>query len=360
MKPKTLILMFVAIGCGLVASYMTSRVIAERGEKDPVEQEKVAILVAKQNIPMAVLFKDPEKYFEEKQYVKGEEPKKAIKTFDLLKDKRLNKPLNAEQFVTEDDLDTREKEGLSARIQKGMRAHSIKVSVDSVAGGFILPGNRVDIVSVVRRSEAETFSKIILQNILVLGVDQNATRPEDKQNIVASTVTVEVKPEQSEKLSLANEQGTLRLILRAYGDDERVTTAGATPKGIQRGTEMNGESDVPDATPRTAALAPTKLPDIPAAPPVVQTVKVEDKKPEPKPEPPKKHVQVVYNGEVATRHEVVLSDGKSGEIAPPKEEAKPEVKPTEPKEKVEPKETHRSEPKAGPRVEPKKQTSGNS
>ena len=337
MKPKTLILMFVAIGCGLVASYMTSRVIAERSEKDTAEQEKVAILVAKDKIPMAVLFKEPEKYFEEKLYVKGEEPKKAIRTFDMLKDKRLNKPLGAEQFVTEDDLDSREKDGLSAKIQKGMRAYSIKTNVDSVAGGFILPNNRVDIVSVVRRSDAETSSKIILQNILILAVDANSVKPEDKQNIVASTVTVEVTPQQSEKLALASEQGSLRMILRSYGDDERVTTPGATPKGMQsQANEMNGEYDVQDAKSRTVAVAPSKLPEIPAAPALIQEVKVEPKKPEPKPEP-KVHVQVVYNGEVATKSVMPLGDGKFGEIVPPKDEPMPEVKPVEPTITVEPK-----------------------
>src|SRR5438445_1541443 len=170
MKPKTLILMVVAIGCGLVASYMTSRVIADRQEK-PTE-EKVTVLVASQNIPMGTHIKDPEKYFEEKQFTKGEEPKKAIREFETLKDKRLNKPLSAEQFVTPDDLQNKDQEGIAALMKPGMRAFAIKVDAQSAVGGFVQPHSRVDVVSVNRRNEADTNAKIIVQNILVLAVDQ--------------------------------------------------------------------------------------------------------------------------------------------------------------------------------------------
>jgi hypothetical protein len=66
---------------------------------------QVTVLVAKQNLPMATHITDPEKLFEEKQFTKGEEPRKAIRDFAQLKDRYLNTPLSAEQFVTPDDLD---------------------------------------------------------------------------------------------------------------------------------------------------------------------------------------------------------------------------------------------------------------
>src|SRR5436305_10200412 len=87
MKPKTVILMIVAVVCGLAASYMTSRVIAERNAASDVE--KVSVLVARRNIPMGTLISDPEKLFEEKPFTKGEEPKKAIRAIEDLKDRRL-------------------------------------------------------------------------------------------------------------------------------------------------------------------------------------------------------------------------------------------------------------------------------
>ncbi|HEV3447525.1 MAG TPA: Flp pilus assembly protein CpaB, partial [Gemmataceae bacterium] len=240
MKPKTLILMVVAIACGLVASYMTSRVIADRSDK-PTD-EKVTVLVARKNLTMGTYIKDPEQLFEEKQFTKGEEPKKAIRNFEELKEKRLNKPLSAEQFVTPDDVQTKDQDGLSSVMQKGKRAFAIKVDAASSVGGFVLPHSRVDIVSVVQRNDNETYSKIILQDILVLAVDQGKDRPDDKQAVIANTVTVQVTPQQAEVLTLAQRLGTLNLLLRAYGDEEKVTTAGTRPKEITQAGNDKGES----------------------------------------------------------------------------------------------------------------------
>src|SRR2546430_3518288 len=75
MKPKTLILMVVAVTCGLGASYMTSRLLAER---QPEETEKVPILVLKKNLDMGTTIKKVDDFFEVKQFTKGEEPKNAI------------------------------------------------------------------------------------------------------------------------------------------------------------------------------------------------------------------------------------------------------------------------------------------
>jgi pilus assembly protein CpaB len=297
MKSKTLILMFVAIVCGLAASYMTSRVIAERSQT--VEEEKVTVLVARQNIPLGVLISEPEKLFEERQFTKGTEPKKGITSFDVLKDKRLSKPLGAEQFVTVDDLLDKANAGLQAVMKPGMRAVALKVNAEGNVGGFVLPHSRVDIVSVVRRNENESVAKVILQNVLVLAVDQSPTRPDDKPAMLASTVTVEVTPNQAEKLSMASELGPIRLILRSFGDDEKVTTTGSTAKSLlQSGdkaenTVVNMDSE--NARPKSPIF---KVPDVPPQKPVVEVVKV--KPPEPPP-PPKTHTLTIYNGESVTK-----------------------------------------------------------
>jgi pilus assembly protein CpaB len=311
MKPKTLVLMVVAIACGLVASYMTSRVIADKSEK-PTE-EKVAVLVARQNLTMGTLIKDPEKLFEEKQFTKGEEPKKAIRTFEDLKDKRLNKPLSSEQFVTPDDLQTKEAEGLAGVMQKGKRGFSLKVDAAAQVGGFVLPHSRVDIVSVIRRNDVETYSKIILQNVLVLAVDQGSTRDNEKQAVIGSTVTVQVTPQESEKLTLAQELGSLKLILRAYGDDEIVTTSGATPKGVTTGS--TGQSDdtntsVDDGSRRGSHLGGIlgKIPDVPKDPKAVATQVVDAKPVEPPPPPPKTHTLTIYNGDQMSKAIFTLHD----------------------------------------------------
>jgi pilus assembly protein CpaB len=287
MKSKTVILMVVAVACGLAASYMTSKIIAERGNQ--TEVEKVSVLVARKNLSLGMLIYEPEKLFEEKQFIAGTEPKKAIRIVAELKDRRLNKPLSAEQFVTADDLWDKDKDGLSGQMKLGMRAVGLNVNAQSMVGGFVLPHAHVDVLSVITNAKGETVSKTILQNILVLAVDQSASRPEDgKQAVVASTVTVQVTPEQAERLALAQRMGTISLSLRSFVDNEMVSTTGVTPNGILQG----GENNPPEPEEHTSGIRGTGVPVHVLVEPPVQSP----------PRPSKVHAITIYNGEHGARH----------------------------------------------------------
>jgi len=168
----------------------------------------------------------------------------------------------------------------------------LKVNVDSAVAGFVLPHCRVDIISVMRRNENETYSKIILQNVLVLAVDQTPIRPDDKPAMVPSTVTVQVTPGQAEALSLASDLGSLRLILRSFGDEERVATRGVTPKSLLQ-SDGSGEPKEPEPPPKPAPVAPP-------APVVVAKPK--------EPPQPKTHTLTVFNGESVTKAVFILDD----------------------------------------------------
>lgn len=103
---------------------------------------------------------------------------------------------------------------LSAVLETGMRA--ITVRVDDVAGvaGFLLPGNRVDVVSSKRHGgNRDVTSKTILRHIEVLAVDQNASQERDGPVIVRA-VTLSVTPRQAEKLFEATQEGKVQLTLR--------------------------------------------------------------------------------------------------------------------------------------------------
>src|SRR5690242_7048195 len=91
MKPKTIVLLVLAIVCGLVASYFTSRLLADKGTPDDVE--KVKVLQAAKNLSYGVLLKNPEDMFVEKELNKSDAPRKAIQSFDDLRGRRLNKAL---------------------------------------------------------------------------------------------------------------------------------------------------------------------------------------------------------------------------------------------------------------------------
>jgi pilus assembly protein CpaB len=299
MKPKTVILMVVAIGCGLAASYLTSRILAEREQP---EVEKVSVLVARRNITMGTLIREPEKVFEEKQFTKGEEPKKAIRNLEELKDRRLNKPLAAEQFVTADDLWDKDKDGISGQMPPGMRAVGLSVNAERMVGGFVLPHSHVDIVSVITNEQSrETTSKIILQNVLVLAVDQTNVRDSDKPAMVASTVTVQVTAEQAERLELAKKLGTISLILRPFGDDAKVVTSAVSSKKVLSSDDRSDDALVDNDSPpsRSPSWAP-RVADVPAAPLPTAEPKPAEAKP-PEPPPPKLFTMTLYNGRTVTK-----------------------------------------------------------
>lgn len=215
MKPKTMILMFVAVGCGLVASILTSRLIADRGDDAP-EEPKVTVLVVKKKILQYSLLSKPEEMFEVRELPESAAPKKGIKSFDELRDKRVNRQLNEESFITTDDLVSKDLNGLAAELRPGSRATAIRVNPESLAGGFVLPNSRVDIIWT--SLNGETQSKTILQDMLILAVDQINDRDPERRAILGSTVTLACYPEEVLELATATKSGDLRLSLRPIGD----------------------------------------------------------------------------------------------------------------------------------------------
>ncbi|WP_416877177.1 Flp pilus assembly protein CpaB [Litorimonas sp.] len=119
------------------------------------------------------------------------------------------------------------KASLSARIRPGYRAVAVRVDDVSGVAGFVVPGDIVDVIytrepesAANKRSNSSAsnyVSDIILQNISVLGVDQNQSNKTAEAN-VARTVTLEVKNEDGQALNLAMEYGTLSLSLRGVGE----------------------------------------------------------------------------------------------------------------------------------------------
>ncbi|MEM6665780.1 MAG: Flp pilus assembly protein CpaB [Pseudomonadota bacterium] len=115
---------------------------------------------------------------------------------------------------------------MSAILPKGMRAISTEISPESGAGGFILPNDRVDVILTKRENSADEtgadpfVSQTILGNVRVLAIDQTIEEQDGRQVVVGSTATLELKPEQSEILALAEELGDISLALRSLEDFE--------------------------------------------------------------------------------------------------------------------------------------------
>src|SRR5262245_3744180 len=261
MKPKTMILMVVAVACGLGASYMTSRLLADRNH----DVEKVPVLVARKKLNMGELIKSPEEVFEEKLFPKGDEPKMAINDFQKLKDQQLKRPLRAGDFVTADDLRGDDGLGLDTQLPDGHQAIGIRVKPDEIAGGFAsLPNSKVNIISTVRRSsDRESYSKILLENVLVLAADDKMRVGDDGRAMPANVVTVALKPEDVLKLELAKTLGTISLALRKLGDVSRSEYTKVTPEGLGPEPVMPSElinivpvAPKPDIKPASATKGP--------------------------------------------------------------------------------------------------------
>jgi pilus assembly protein CpaB len=101
---------------------------------------------------------------------------------------------------------------LAAVVAENMRAVSVRVNDVVGVAGFLLPGNRVDVVAAYR-DRADVRSETVVQNVKVLAIDQSASS--DKNDpVVVRAVTLEVTPQDAEKLILAEQRGSIQLALR--------------------------------------------------------------------------------------------------------------------------------------------------
>jgi pilus assembly protein CpaB len=119
--------------------------------------------------------------------------------------------------------------GVAAVISSKKRA--VAVRVDNVIGvaGFIYPGNRVDVLVTLTKGKADQpITKMVLENVLVLATGSEVQRARGKEEKAApvDVITLEVTPEEAEKLALAATEGKLQLALRSLTDTEEVLTKG--------------------------------------------------------------------------------------------------------------------------------------
>lgn len=126
---------------------------------------------------------------------------------------------------------------MSAEIAPGMRGVSIKSSDVAGVGGFVLPGDRVDVMltrSIAQQASndsANTVTQVIAENVRVLAVDQ-IDDPNANKAVVAKAVTVEVTPDQAQEISLGDSVGTISLALRHVADSGMLLRAATTVQDL--------------------------------------------------------------------------------------------------------------------------------
>jgi len=142
---------------------------------------------------------------------------------------------------------------MAAILPTGMRAVSTEISPETGAGGFILPNDRVDVLLSKRDKNPDrggsdiVNSEVILTNIRVLAIDQAPKEKDGTNALIGKTVTLELKPEQTETLARARQSGVLSLALRSIADVNLVENT--DDRGPRRSDSVNVvRYGVPSAT----------------------------------------------------------------------------------------------------------------
>ncbi len=223
MRPKSLLLLGLALGCGLVASIGISQVMKDGQGKGTMET--VPIWIALHNINLG----DPidQKMVRLEEWPKDKIPRGAISKIEDIEGRRPRSAIIEGEPILEAKLfDPGQVADPISSIPKNMRLKTIAVDAEKSAAGLLGPGDRVDVQLFVRkdaRTGVETTkSKVILQNIRVFAVDQTVQRSPDgsEERTIAKTVSLMLLPEQASKLSLAEQIGELSLIPRNPDDQE--------------------------------------------------------------------------------------------------------------------------------------------
>jgi pilus assembly protein CpaB len=253
---RAFVMLALALVAGLAATVLAARWLAQQGAGDSV---KVVVAAQDMNLGQAL---NPA-MLEEVSWPRGSVPKGSFDKVAALDGRVLKTTVQRGEPVLDGKLaPLGTKGGLSAVIGDGKRAISVKVNEVVGVAGFALPGNYVDVLVNAQDDKERQVSKIVLERILVLAVAQEASRDETKPKVV-SAVTLEVTPEQAEKLDLARSIGSLSLVLRNQIDQDPTESAGVRKEDLL-GKAQPAPAPAPVAK---AAPAPVKRAPAPAARP---------------------------------------------------------------------------------------------
>ncbi|MGH7136832.1 MAG: Flp pilus assembly protein CpaB [Pirellulales bacterium] len=281
MRPKSIILLTLALGCGLIASIGINQVMANRrAAPAPVLGETTPVFVAAAEIGIG----DPltPQLLKLEPWPKEKVPGGAMGKLEDVEGRRSRSKFYPGEPILEAKLLPKGENGGSAidMIPKGMRVVPIRVDAVSGASGMILPGDRVDLLVHLRedpaRGLARSVTRTFMQNIKIFAVDDVYDRPgTDNKALSAKTISVLVTPEQAELVALAAQLGTVQLVMRSASDDMAENPGGADLQKLLLGrTDMDRSSD-PEAF-ITAFKPKQPEPMVTAPPPAPEAEPVDD------------------------------------------------------------------------------------
>ena len=262
---RALLFLLLAVGAGLGAVFLFKQYLDRMRSATDAATQTVPVLVAAMDVPIATRLEA--KHIAVVQWPKAHAPVGVLSTSKDVVDHTLRTNLvKGEPILKERLADEKEGRGLAALLAEGMRA--MAVGVDSAVGvaGFVQPGDYVDVLTTMSPddetrkalgTEPARMSKIILQNVLVLAVDDHLTSEAGGKATPVKVVTLGVTPEESERLALADQHGQLTLTMRARIDQKIAATAGITPVQLLTPDEGAAEHQVVEPVQPRITLRPT-------------------------------------------------------------------------------------------------------
>lgn len=222
----------IAIGAALITSFLIYLFLSGVNSTGNTSKTKMAY-VAAENIPAKVVITDkmvdevkvplditlPIGASDKKEIIGKMTKEKIVKGEPILIERLYKEKMTTMPYI----------------IPKGMRAVTISVNEVSQVSTFMTPGDYVDIIATYEEKDKEIngrkiyypkYTKVLLQNVQVIGIGRNMEEVNVKDGELPTSVTLALSLLDAEKLVLSEESGTLRLVLRSDLDDSIITTPG--------------------------------------------------------------------------------------------------------------------------------------
>lgn len=248
-QTRSLIILGLAILLGLAAVFIANSYLTGVEEKQAVVQEGM-VKVAVARVPLdygmpvtadKIRFVDwPRSSLPEGTFTNETQLTSMGKARVALRPIAVNEPILKSRLSGEGG-----RASLSAVLRPEMRATAVGVGAVSAAGGFVLPGDSVDVL-LTRNVESEQITDILLQNVRVIAIDMDANDSKGDPRI-GKTATLEVNQVDAQKLALAQNVGSLTLVLRNLAEQESPVVATVGTEDLRDGAYVGSYSGVSKA-----------------------------------------------------------------------------------------------------------------
>ena len=243
MQTRTIVSLAVAVVLGLGAVLAARVYLGANRDVEPAVRDAGSVPVVVASQPLARGFKLQPAVLKVARYPADAVPPGAFRTVAeasaaqggariVLKDIASNEPILLDRVSAPGG-----RANLSGSLTEGMRAVSLRANDVAGVGGFVLPGDRVDVLLTRSRDSnapETSMTQVLAENIRVVGVDQSDNQAADKP-VVVKAITIEVTPDQAQAITLAQAVGAVSLSLRQISDQAPLLRQATTLADLGRG-----------------------------------------------------------------------------------------------------------------------------